>query len=367
MSGINPYTPVPPIPNDDKTISGERAPPYHNDDNEDDAHYEDVDLTDLSQLNLNGKTVEDVTQELTKRIREILVLEDFSSQACAEHIYFINSLCTMASDDAMFGDKLGSKLTKLRFVELSKEMWKKHLNAELFKLNKNDLLWFSMITVRSILWNMSDKSNRFCDRIIRTNFHSDIVKYLGSEHLKPEMFQEKPRQEVIQGFIGVLHNVVQRASTAREALRKCKTVEVLQAFRECEHKMVSIRALMIQSYLVNEEENEKLNSNIETFEFLINLLDGAIQGVTRFSVTLSVVEVLKAINNLAANDMNKERIVQVGALPYYVKLLQPDRKEEEQKHAAHGLWILGFLCQEDIKKEPGCIEGEHILASAYNL
>ena len=138
-----------------------------------------------------------------------------------------------------------------------------------------------------------------------------------------------PKQDVIHGFIGVLHNVVQRASTAMEALRECKTVELLQAFRECEHKIVSTRALTIQSYFVNKEENEKLNSNIETFEFLINLLHGAIQGVIRDGVKMAVVEVLKAINNLAAKYMNKTRIVQIGALPYYVKLLQRNRKEEE--------------------------------------
>jgi len=65
----------------------------------------------------------------------------------------------------------------------------------------------------------------------------------------------------------------------------------------------------------------------------------------------------QAINNLAVTDENKEKIVNAGALPHYVKLLSPERNETEQIEAAHGLWILAFKCKDDIIKEPGCLEG----------
>jgi len=65
----------------------------------------------------------------------------------------------------------------------------------------------------------------------------------------------------------------------------------------------------------------------------------------------------QVINKLAANDSNKERIVQQGALPYYVKLMRPERSEREQAEAAHGLWTLAFKCKENIIDEPGCLDG----------
>jgi len=75
-------------------------------------------------------------------------------------------------------------------------------------------------------------------------------------------------------------------------------------------------------------------------------------------------------------DENKVKIVETGALPHYVKLLHAgdnasvqtdaarrgkqlssEEKEEEQRLAAHGLWMLAFKCKDDIIKEPGCLEG----------
>jgi hypothetical protein len=65
------------------------------------------------------------------------------------------------------------------------------------------------------------------------------------------------------------------------------------------------------------------------------------------------------LNNLAVNDSNKERIVDCGALPYYVKLLSQDFTGIEQAEAAQGIWTLSFSehCKEQILKEDGCLEG----------
>jgi len=71
---------------------------------------------------------------------------------------------------------------------------------------------------------------------------------------------------------------------------------------------------------------------------------------------------------LASNDSNKQRIVQQGALPYYVKVMKEDRSDREQAEAAHGLWTLAFKCKENIINEPGCLDGlsEHSSISNVN-
>ena len=60
-------------------------------------------------------------------------------------------------------------------------------------------------------------------------------------------------------------------------------------------------------------------------------------------------------------DENKVKIVEADALPYYVKLLSPERKESEQIQAAHGLWMLAFKCKDSIIEEPGCFEGRYFI------
>ena len=68
---------------------------------------------------------------------------------------------------------------------------------------------------------------------------------------------------------------------------------------------------------------------------------------------------MQALNNLALNDNNKQRIVDAGALPYYVQLMQPGNGYDVQDEAARGLWILAFndTCKQTILKEDGCVEG----------
>ena len=59
------------------------------------------------------------------------------------------------------------------------------------------------------------------------------------------------------------------------------------------------------------------------------------------------------------NDENKMKIVEVGALPLYVKLLSPERDEAEHREAARGLWLLASKCKESIVTEPGCLDGRY--------
>lgn len=120
--------------------------------------------------------------------------------------------------------------------------------------------------------------------------------------------------------------------------------------------------------MISEDENEALNSDETTFQFIHNLLSGALKGKEHRSLTsgFSADEVVAALNKLAANDSNKRRIVQSGFLPLYVQLLQPDCKLSELTEATQGIWILAFKCRDDILSEPGCVEG-YSLQSTFSF
>lgn len=57
--------------------------------------------------------------------------------------------------------------------------------------------------------------------------------------------------------------------------------------------MVACVALMIQSYLLTEEENEKLNSGSEVFELLVTLLQCSISRTSYRGVNFAVIEVME--------------------------------------------------------------------------
>lgn len=110
--------------------------------------------------------------------------------------------------------------------------------------------------------------------------------------------------------------------------------------------------------MINEDENDSLNSDDSTFEFIHKLLSSALNGKEhRSTYGFSADELVAALNKLATNDSNKRRIVQSGFLPLYVKLLHPNCTIPELTAATEGIWILAFKCYNDIHEEPGCLQG----------
>ena len=84
-------------------------------------------------------------------------------------------------------------------------------------------------------WNISDKSSAFCERIIKVSLHADMFENLKSPILSPASLTGEiadVKKIFVQGQLGTLHNVVQKAKTAREDFRECGAVDILQPFRE---------------------------------------------------------------------------------------------------------------------------------------
>ena len=116
---------------------------------------------------------------------------------------------------------------------------------------------------------------------------------------------------------------------------------------------------------MTDEENDRINSNQEVFDYLTKHLNAAMENLALDGIYFSVIDILDVITRLAVNDSNKKMIVKSGVLPCYVKLMQPDwidplKPGEEnavKSEVAHGLWLLAFNCKDEILSFPGCIEG----------
>lgn len=69
---------------------------------------------------------------------------------------------------------------------------------------------------------------------------------------------------------------------------------------------------MTKAYIINEEDNEKINSGLEIFEFFIEVLVTTMEGRPFYSIQFSIIEIIEVINKLAVNDSNKKRIIEAG-------------------------------------------------------
>ena len=294
-------------------------------------------------------------------IERLNVIDDFSTETCSDDLDYLRVVSKFGKT-LEIRDRIGREMASRGLPELFRKIWARYFETDFLSASMKCESQ-NMMRIMLSMWNMTDKCATLCKQTVKIAVHRDLLKYLSSDYLHPSKMNEPRFKMMVNGQLGILHNTVQRIPEARETLRDDQAVKVLQRYREATDEMIACKALIIQAYLITEEENETINSEDKTFKFKLKILASTMKTPEHYSKIygFSAIEVISAFNRLAANDNNKVRIVSAGALPYYVKLLQPDCSPAEQSVAALGIWTLAFKCKNDIEKEPGCLDGNCLI------
>jgi len=114
--------------------------------------------------------------------------------------------------------------------------------------------------------------------------------------------------------------------------------------------------ILSQAYVINEDENNLLG---DSFEFLASELKTAAQNEKhRSNNLLKVIEVLGAVNKLAVNESNKDKLIASGVLDSYANLLEMEcSSTDEHYEVAKGLWTLASHCPADVLHNQRCVNG----------
>lgn len=302
--------------------------------------------------------MEKILPELTTRMKLLNSLEkNFICRECLDELIFLEATSKFGTFTQRL--KAGDALTSLGVAELFQQIWTKHVEVD-FLSKENKLMGEILTGILVVMWNFTDKSRLLCERVYQIGFHIPILSYLGSEYLEPSKTSQLDFKRVVSGLMGILHNMLQKISEFRESLRGKKAVDILQRFRDAPNEMIACKALILQGYVITEEENEIVNSDDTAFCFMKKILENALKFKDHYAKAygFSAIEVISALNRLAVNDNNQMRIVNAGLLPFYVKLLQPECSMAEQAAAAEGLWTLEFKCRKEVENEPGCVAGK---------
>ena len=361
---LNPFSLVPPVTNKIQMVengTGDTILKTNTDSNLQTVPAAKKTLTrhekDILMYNLKDASTEDICLEISRRMERLNAIDDFSAETCSDDLNYLKVVARMRKSPEI-RDRIGSEMASHGLPELFRKIWARYFYSDFLSASiKSESQ--KMVRIMLSVWNMTDKCATLCKQTVKIAVHRDLLKYLSSDYLHPSKMNEPRFKMMVNGQLGILHNTVQRIPEARETLRDDQAVKVLQRYREATDEMIACKALIIQAYLITEEENETINSEDKTFKFKLKILASTLKTPKHFSTLydFSAIEVISAFNRLAANDNNKVRIVSVGALPYYVKLLQPDCSPVEQSAAALGIWTLAFNCKSEIEKEPGCLDG----------
>ena len=303
--------------------------------------------------------------ELGRRCSELMAMKDFSSVECMDHLGFIREVSINLQLSRVKKVAIAVYLHSKGIAEIFLNVWKFSFPLD-FLNPKNQRILAIMKFVTVTLLNLTDRSSDLCERVVKLRVYQHIFRYLRDEKINPKHLDDARQLYLVRRLLGILHNTVHYCPAAREAYRDCSAVSILRTIRASSNAMVDLKAGILLAYIINEDENEVINADSKSFTLIVIILESALKSPNHRSEEYGfrTVQLITGLNKLAANDANKTRIVESGALPFYVRLLAPECSKDEQKAAAQGIWILYFKCSDAIKKEPGCLEGLWVL---FNL
>ncbi|XP_063960399.1 uncharacterized protein LOC129267623 [Lytechinus pictus] len=121
------------------------------------------------------------------------------------------------------------------------------------------------------------------------------------------------RKEFLKKIFSIICNCLRKYPDNREVLRMHNAASYIQTFLESSSFVLRAKALNILAYIVTEDENDKLNTSPKNAEFMVNVLQSTLADDKEKSDHYSpntdhfAIEVVEAIQHLAANDGNKVR------------------------------------------------------------
>ncbi|XP_003725459.3 uncharacterized protein LOC100893943 [Strongylocentrotus purpuratus] len=202
-----------------------------------------------------------------------------------------------------------------------------------------------------ICWNYTDESNPFCLSIEEEGRLSIIVDWMLSLQ---DNTLNKWATEIVFNVLNILHNTCRRVEDIRRSHRQI--VPALEKLTASEDPIVQACAFMSLSYMVDKEEADKLTTNSACVDNLLSLLRQSLENVEhkiritrstgtdafRRGFTLSAIELVQGIEQLAINDENKRLIAENDGIAILSRMLEMDCTSQEKRHAAEALWQLAF-------------------------
>ncbi|CAK8677980.1 unnamed protein product [Clavelina lepadiformis] len=214
------------------------------------------------------------------------------------------------------------------------------------------------------LWNYSDKCRNLAQACYE---HKELVKRCMREFTLPDRdiasLKNNRKRYALKASLGFLMNIVRLYSPNVELIRANDGIQTIFKFYESTYLIIKAKVMMLLSFCINEEENEKIMAGTGVINFIVKLLKNALDSANHIGKTyaFSAAETVMGLDKLAANDNNKKQIVEAGVLPLLVSMLNEKCRAEEHNVATHCIWTLSFhpSNRENIREEPGLLEAVH--------
>lgn len=275
--------------------------------------------------------------DLLVKVKEIVGhLEKLEDYHRGDGMRVQKMLGDMYWDYTAIRETVGDCMADCGYAVVSMKMLKTLNGIGIFK---NDDVWFPTYYTYNTMWNFTDASNKLAqaladnDAVRLLTLNCGHKPYINAIHSKNVYY-------VMKASLSILHNIA-RNSGMKHLFDENKTSETIMPFLESEDEMLKILATLTIANIVDEEENKTLITDTGTIKCIVSWMEKALNLARRRYKGFTPQELTEGLNRLAVNDSNKMKIVEEGALPLFLKMLQHD-DVREQSSAARIIWTLSF-------------------------
>nr|KAG5710906.1 hypothetical protein BaRGS_027057 [Batillaria attramentaria] len=145
---------------------------------------------------------------------------------------------------------------------------------------------------------------------------------------------------LLNGCLSILHNMAMQEENV-EYLRDLKTSEVLWDYLLATDDDIRLTSLATLADISTDTESGRLATSSDQVKFVLELLGKALNRRDHTYNGWSGTEIVRAVRQLARNDVNKKLLVDDGVLPLLVQGADSDL-EDEKVESIEALWRLSF-------------------------
>ncbi|KAF6779060.1 hypothetical protein AHF37_01510 [Paragonimus kellicotti] len=191
----------------------------------------------------------------------------------------------------------------------------------------------NFIKLQMLVWNVTDKVYTLCFKLTLKEIPYYLFELLKLPSLHPCVcLTETNARLLAHSSIGVLHNIINHVPNIRSVYRRSGGVRALLPFvtasldgspdvdPQCAVHYLSLRtaALLLLSFLVDEDENATLHTNDSYIVYLLTALSDALVPVSNYSTKYGyqAEELLVGLQNLAGPDKNKKALIKNDAMKH---------------------------------------------------
>ena len=135
----------------------------------------------------------------------------------------------------------------------------------------------------TLLWNVTEKSPALCEDCIKKGLIQLLLTDLTDPRLGVQDLKDPNKLHIVKGYLGILSNLVRFHSDARDIFRDSGAVKILQHYLKSSLLVIKSKTVMLLSYIINESENDIINSSDKHIAFFVKVLQTAMESENHYA------------------------------------------------------------------------------------